>query len=71
MDTDGHGFNYGVSLRKVLDCGSPLPLFPSGASKTKRQRAGAVQDAGAILAAPKVFLSVLIRVHPWLNRKNL
>jgi hypothetical protein len=31
--------------RQVLDCGSPLPLFPRMAGDTKRQRAAAVQEA--------------------------
>jgi hypothetical protein len=31
----------------VLDCGSPLPLFYRSTGAPKRQRAAAVQDAGA------------------------
>src|ERR1039458_4155727 len=34
-------------FREVLDCGSPLPLFLRMADDVKRQRAAAVQDAGA------------------------
>lgn len=34
-------------FREVLDCGSHLPLFPRMAGDVKRQRAAAVQDAGA------------------------
>jgi len=33
--------------REVLDCGSPLPLSSVPAAAEKRQRTGAVQDAGA------------------------
>jgi hypothetical protein len=34
-------------IRKVLDCGSPLPLFHREPCVTQRQRAAAVQDAAA------------------------
>jgi hypothetical protein len=34
-------------FREVFDCGSPLPLWGAGAVVKKRQRAAAVQDAGA------------------------
>jgi hypothetical protein len=34
-------------FREVLDCGSPLPLWGAGAAVNERQRAAAVQDAGA------------------------
>jgi hypothetical protein len=34
-------------LRKVLDCGSPLPLSRGEPAMLKRQRAAAVQDAVA------------------------
>src|ERR1035437_2796235 len=36
-----------MSCRQVLECASPLALFPGRAQLPKRQRAGAVQDAGA------------------------
>ena len=36
-----------MSFRQVLECASPLALFPGRAQLPKRQRAGAVQDAGA------------------------
>jgi hypothetical protein len=34
-------------FREVLDCGSPLPLCVASHAWEKRQRAAAVQDAGA------------------------
>jgi hypothetical protein len=56
MDTDTERL---MILREVLDCGSPLPLLRGEPAMRKRQRAAAVQDAGAF-ALPPVF----IRVHP-------
>jgi len=39
------------NVREVLECGSPLPLSEA-LQNTKRQRAGAVQDAGAFAEVP-------------------
>jgi hypothetical protein len=38
-----------ANARKVLDCGSPLPLFLRRAAMPKRLGTGAVQDADAVL----------------------
>jgi hypothetical protein len=43
------------SFREVLDCGSPLPFWIAGAAVKKRQRAAAVQDAGARFGCPSLF----------------
>jgi beta-galactosidase len=43
------------SFREVLDCGSPLPLWGADAAVKKRQRAAAVQDAGARFDRPNFF----------------
>jgi hypothetical protein len=45
----------GGRFREVLDCGSPLPLFHRSTSDPKRQRAAAVQDAGAQCDCPGIF----------------
>jgi hypothetical protein len=42
-------------FREVLDCGSPLPLFSRSTGDPKRQRAAAVQDAGARFDCPGNF----------------
>jgi hypothetical protein len=42
-------------FREVLDCGSPLPLFHRSTGDPKRQRAAAVQDAGAQFDSPSIF----------------
>lgn len=39
----------GTILREVLECASPLALFRLTPAISKRQRAGAVQDAGALI----------------------
>jgi len=36
------------NFREVLECGSPLPLFHRSVGDTRRQRAAALQDAGAL-----------------------
>jgi activator of 2-hydroxyglutaryl-CoA dehydratase/predicted nucleotide-binding protein (sugar kinase/HSP70/actin superfamily) len=43
--------------REVLDCGSPLPLLERMSAIEQRQRAAAVQDAGATAIAPDDFKS--------------
>jgi hypothetical protein len=43
------------SFREVLDCGSPLPLFYRSTGAPKRQRAAAVQDAGARFDGRSLF----------------
>jgi hypothetical protein len=50
------------SVREVLECGSLLPL--SGA-RSKRQRTGALQDAGA--QAMPLSLAFAIPDHPWVD----
>ncbi len=52
----------GSSVREVLECGGPPPL--SGA-RSKRQRAGALQDAGA--QAMPLSLAFAIPDHPWVD----
>ena len=47
MNTDKHGFRLSKKLRKVLDCGSPLPLWARSFVVENRQRVGAVEDADA------------------------
>ena len=42
-------------FREVLDCGSPLPLFYRSPGAPKRQRAAAVQDAGARFGGRSLF----------------
>jgi len=37
----------GLEFREVLECGSPLPLFPRMLA-TQSGRGAAVQDAGAV-----------------------
>jgi hypothetical protein len=59
MDTDAHGFKMDADCRKVLDCGSPLPLFHGGAAVPQRQKTGAVQDGKRIFR--QIILSVSIR----------
>jgi outer membrane receptor protein involved in Fe transport len=39
-----------LNFREVLDCASPLALFRRRPALPKRQRAGAVQDAGALMS---------------------
>ena len=53
-----------ASRASVLDCGRPLPLFPR--HRTKRQRAGAVQNLAALPRAVRFFPHP-IRVirNPW------
>jgi hypothetical protein len=41
--------------REFLDCGSPLPLYTAGAAMKKRQRAAAVQNAGAQFDGPSIY----------------
>jgi hypothetical protein len=65
MNTEGQsGFKKTVATEKdwavewrasVLDCGSPLPLYTAGAAMKKRQRAAAVQDAGAQFDCPSIY----------------
>jgi outer membrane receptor protein involved in Fe transport len=45
----------GIILREVLECASPLALWHRGFKTEKRQRADAVQDAGAFM--PRQFVS--------------
>jgi hypothetical protein len=42
-------------FREVLDYGSSLPLFHRSTGSVKRQRAAAVQDAGAQFDGPSIF----------------
>ena len=69
MDTDEHGaLNYQSVARnsaRFWTAAALLPLFHRSPGDTKRQRAAAVQDAGALARAP--FPSVFICVHPWLK----
>ena len=47
--------------RQVLDCGSPLPLFGRVSpldGLSKRQRTGAVQDAGARHDAQRLLAAI-------------
>ena len=45
------------TFREVLDCGSPLPLSRRKPAVERRQRAAAVQDAGAQFGIAKSFRS--------------
>jgi hypothetical protein len=51
-----------ASLRQVLECASPLALFGYGLAMLKRQRAGAVQDAGAH-ASPSPYFAINARCN--------
>jgi hypothetical protein len=54
------GSQYGKSVgrfREVLDCGSPLALFHRSTGSVKRQRAAAVQDAGARFDGPSISVA--------------
>jgi ACS family hexuronate transporter-like MFS transporter len=48
------------NVREVLDCGSPLPLSET-LQNSKRQGAGAVQDAGALVATQRISLASLLQ----------
>jgi hypothetical protein len=52
-------------FREVLDCGSPLPLFPPQGRRTQSAR-GLAQSKALARNSPGV-LSVCIRVYPWFN----
>jgi hypothetical protein len=51
MNTNRHETRLSRKLREVLDCGSPLPLWECWFAGEKRQRTGALQDAGALSQA--------------------
>jgi hypothetical protein len=48
MNSKRHEWDWWANFRKVLDCGSPLPLCVASLAVEKRQRAAAVQDAVAL-----------------------
>ena len=54
----------GSVVREVLECGSPLPL---SRARPKRQRTGALQDAGAPATHPSLSLLFAIPDHPWVD----
>jgi hypothetical protein len=49
-----------IALREVLDCGSPLPLSRRGPELKKRQRAAALQDAGALALLLSLATALLL-----------
>ncbi|MGA9778302.1 MAG: hypothetical protein WBS33_08530 [Verrucomicrobiia bacterium] len=82
MNTDGHGFKLRSNRREVLDCGGKRSATPLSAARvsiaagavrrgkavSSLRSATALQDAGAISDHAQLFLSVFIRVHPWLKK---
>ena len=58
MHADRHGFKNGAEYRKVLDCGSLLPLWVA-----------VLRTLGRCFKTGKIS-SVFICVHPWLKLKS-